>query len=77
MSKLKLVPLDLVSMSRYHNGFWYPEAGTPCAKYLTEGGYPLPSEKFPHTLSRPLLTAKFAKWLKVNHPETAALYGLE
>lgn len=75
--KTNLEWADLFSMmSKDSGGRWYAQEGTPAAQYINENGYRSPSRAWPHSHSKPLLTKKFAKWLIVNHPETAKKYNL-
>jgi hypothetical protein len=63
-------------MSRDNGGRWEAKEGTPAAEYIALGGYRSPSRQWPHSHSKPLLTKKFAKWLKENHLDYATQLGL-
>ena len=63
-------------MQRDKGGRWHAIAGTPADEYIKLNGYRTPSRAWRHSHSKPLLTKKFAKWLKTNHPEYASKYGL-
>ena len=47
-----------------------------CREYVAINGYRGPSRAWPWSYAKPLLTAKFAKWARQNHPEWAAEHGL-
>jgi hypothetical protein len=64
-------------MTRDNGNRWYVDSGNIVAKqYIDEGCYRQPSRAWPHSHSKPLLTKKFAKWLKTNHPKVAVDLGL-
>ena len=68
---------DLFTMMNKDNGCrWYAIEGTPAAEYIDKNGYRYPSRRWPHSHSKPLLTAKFAKWLNANHPIEAERLGV-
>ena len=58
-------------MVRDNGGRWYAEHPV-CVEYCAQ--YRTPSRAWPHSHSKPLLTAKFAKWAEENHPEFAAQF---
>lgn len=58
-----------------NGGRWY--AIHPAAKqYIDENGYRNPSRAWPYSHAKPLLTQKFARWLRKNYPEAADKWGL-
>lgn len=63
-------------MTRDNGNRWYADKGTVAKQYIDEGSYRQPSRAWPHSHSKPLLTKKFAKWLKTNHPKVAVDLGL-
>lgn len=58
-------------MEQDNGGRWYPKKGTPADQYINENGYRTPSRAWPYSYAKPLMTKKFAKWLRTNHPEEA------
>ena len=76
-AKKNLTWQDLfTTMRRDRGGRWYAAEGSAAAEYIADNGYRMPSRAWPHSHSRPLLTAKFARWLVANHPAEAKAYGL-
>ena len=68
---------DLYAMGRIDNAKrFYPISDTPAAQYINQNRYRSPSRAYPNSYAKPLLTLKFAKWLKSNYPNHAAMYGL-
>lgn len=61
---------------RDNGGRWYAEKDTPEAEYIDITGYRMPSRAYPHSHAKPLMTLKYAKWLRANHPDHARALGL-
>lgn len=51
-------------------------ADTVEAEYINENGYRTPSRAYPNSHAKPLLTRKYAKWLRDNHPAKADALNL-
>jgi len=63
---------DLFEMCyRDKGGRWFPNDDTPAAEYVEQNGYRTPSRAWPYSYVKPLLTRKFAKWLREHHPAYA------
>lgn len=75
--KTQLTWKDLFTfMTRDNGGRWFAEEGTPAYEYITNNGYRSPSRAWPQSHAKPLMTKKFAKWLKINHSEFSQSLGL-
>ena len=58
-----------LGMERDKGGRWYPGDSTPDSikDYLSK--YRSPSRAWPQSYAKPLLTMKFAKWLREHEPD--------
>lgn len=74
--KTTLTWKDLRSLGNFDSKNRFDATHHAAVEYINLGGYRTPSRAWPHSHSKPLMTAKFAKWLKVNHPDIAGRFGL-
>ena len=62
--------------TRDNGGRYHARPDTPAAEYIQENGYRTPSRAWPYSHSKPLLTKKFANWLKAKYPDIAKEFNL-
>lgn len=67
---------DLRRLGSTDNALRFTATDPVVCEYIALGGYRSPSRAWPHSHSKPLLTAKFAKWAIAKHPQWAASKGL-
>lgn len=58
-----------------NGGRWHPTDDV-AKEYIELMGYRSPSRAWPQSYARPLMTAKFIKWARENHPEFLAKLGV-
>jgi hypothetical protein len=74
--KTTLTWKDLRNLGKFDGANRFDATHPAAIEYINMGGYRTPSRAWPHSHSKPLMTAKFAKWLKANHADVARQLGL-